>query len=390
MALPDIQLDIRNEQELLEQATQYVVQKSGGKMGNMSPANPLSFLLEGQVYAGAELLWYLNKLPSKLLSQWLSYWGLGIAAPSAAVGSVQVQLTGTLPTTVSLPSGILFGAGPVMFRSTQSVDILPGSSSVSVPVEALESGVAGNVPQYSINTVISSTPFVKSATNPVALSGGSDEVAPEDALQEFTASIRDQSLLSKSDYIRVSQKFLGPDWSVRVIPNMDPATSASISGSVAVLIGDRRNESTPIGTLQALNSHLKMKAPITSTIWVGTVDWLDVVLRVYATYDPNDDASVIAQNIAADFGVLLQTDPQEVTVNDIGVICYRSGCDMVTASLNGADKVSSQSVRSVLRSRYIEVRLMNNRSEYLSGSDTRLLYGGDDGQLFIFGQGDED
>jgi hypothetical protein len=49
MSLPDISLDPRNESELLEQAAQYAIDKSGGQLGNLSPANPLIFLLEAQV-----------------------------------------------------------------------------------------------------------------------------------------------------------------------------------------------------------------------------------------------------------------------------------------------------------------------------------------------------
>lgn len=390
--IPNIQIDPRNEIELLEQAATYVIEKSGGRMGNLSPANPLMFLLEGQVYAGAELLWYLNQLPTKLLSVWLGYWGLTTSEGSRSVGSIQVNLTGAFPTLITLPSGILFSSGSQVFRSTQSVDVPAGVTSVSIPIEATDFGAPGNVGQYQINTIISGTPYIRSCTNPVATSGGTDVMSPEDAITGFAGTVRDKTLLSVQDYIRVTQEFLGKGWVIRVLPNVNPQTGQGAYGSVAVLIGDIESTDVPLGTMQALDRHLRELSPITSRVWVTSVDWDDVVLRVYATYDPDlNSAPEIAQLVSAGFADLVRSgEVQEVTANDIGVVCYRAGCTMVTASLNGTQSVTRSSPRSVLRGKYTEVRLMATKNEYLRGSDTRLLFGGDDGELFIFGDGDED
>lgn len=389
--IPEIQIDPRNELELLEQATNYVIEKSGGRMGNLSPANPLKFLLEGQVYAGAELLWYLNQLPLKLLSVWLSYWGLEVSEGSKSVGAIQVNLTGTFPTPITIPSGVLVSSGAQVFRTTQAVDIPPGSSSASIPIEASEPGTSGNVGAYQINTIISGTPYLRSCTNPTATSGGTDRLEPEEEITRFAGTMRDKTLLSAKDYNRVAREFLGAGWITRVLPNVNPQTGQGAYGSVAVLIGNQASPEVPIGTMQALDTHLRGLAPITSRVWVTTVDWDDVVLKVYATYDPSQgSASDIAALVSDQFGQLLADgSANEVSTNDIGVICYRAGCSMITASLNGSQSVSRSSPRSVLRGKYMEVRLMPSKNEYLNGSDTRLLFGGDLGELFIFGQGDE-
>lgn len=392
--IPDIQIDPRNEVELLEEATEYAFNRSGGLLGNLNPANPFLFLLEGQVYAGSELLWWVNRLPTKLLAQWLGYWGLTESEGSRATGEVTVQLVGVLSSPVTLPIGMLFGGNGRIFESTQSVTVPSGQVSIPVPVRDTEEGLSGNLLPYQIDSLISPTPFVKSATNPTPMVGGLDRVGSDEAIQKFVKEFQSQSCISRSDVERQVRSFLGSDdWVVRVIPNLNPDTNLSSAGTVAVLVGHRRLESVPQETLNGLNTHLQNIAPITVRMWVTEVDSVQLVISVNATYDEQDDPKMISDNIVDGIsGRLAGTDSGQLSSQDLIELCHESGAEYTSGSINGTQLVNIQNARQALRVKYVEVRLAaNTNREYRVPGDSRLLYGGGElNQLFIYGQGDED
>ena len=74
------------------------------------------------------------------LDQWADLFGLTRRAPQAATGNV--LCTGTAGTEIPLGTRIV-RSDQVQYRTTQALDILSGGS-VSVPVEALQAGSAGN------------------------------------------------------------------------------------------------------------------------------------------------------------------------------------------------------------------------------------------------------
>jgi hypothetical protein len=390
MALPEISLDPRNEQQLLEQAAQYAISKSGGQLGNLSPANPLIFLLEAQVFAGAELLWYLNQLPQKLLVTFLNYWGVSVSDGVAATGDLTVTLTGSLATSITLPSGLLFSDGEVLYKSISPVIVPAGSTSATVPVQCTEVGVLGNKPAYTINNIVTPNAYLKTATNPLQFSTGLDVVGADQAVSGFVDNLRSEQCISEGDFIRVSQGFLGAGWDVRILANTNPTTSQNEIGTVAVLIGNPKNIDTPTATTIALQKHLTNKAPITSRVWVSTIQYQPTVIKVYATYSEEQDTQDLANQL---YGIIqegLLTTPTKLTDRDLIMLGDRVGVKVTASSLNGSSSVSAGSVSSALYLKYLEIQLTPNNSDMIRGDDTRLLWGSESGELFIFGQGDED
>lgn len=389
MALPEITLDPRNEQQLLEQAAQYAIDKSGGQLGNLSPANPLLFLLEAQVFAGAELLWYLNQLPAKLLIQFLNYWGVTTTDGTPATGDLTVTLTGSLATSITLPSGLLFSNGSLLYKSTTPVVVPSGSTTATVPVECQTVGVIGNLPAYSINNVVTPNAFLRSVTNPDKFITGTDPVDTDQAVSNFVSALRTDQCLSEADFIRVSNKFLGTGWDVRVLPNTNPTTSQSEIGTVAVLIGNPKNIDTPTATTIALQEHLTDRASITSRVWVSPIQYKPLVAKIYAAYTGSNN-----QEIADKFYNLFQENlllsPTEITDRDLVRWGDRLGVQVTASSLNGSNKASVLGVSDALYLKYLEIQITPDNRTYQRGDDTRLLWGSESGELFIYGQGDED
>lgn len=390
MALPEISLDPRNEQELLEQAAQYAISKSGGQLGNLSPANPLIFLLEAQVFAGAELLWYLNQLPQKLLITFLNYWGVSVSDGVAATGDLTVTLTGSLATSITLPSGLLFSDGEVLYKSISPVVVPSGSTSATVPVECTEKGIIGNKPAYTINNIVTPNAYLKTVTNPLQFNTGSDSVDTDQAVSGFVDNLRSEQCISEGDFIRVSQEFLGDGWDIRVLPNTNPTTSQNEIGTVAILIGNPKNIDTPTATTIALQKHLTNKAPITSRVWVSTIQYQPAIIKIYATYSEGQDTQELANQLYAIIQDTLLTTPTKLTDRDLITLGDRVDVQILSSSLNGSSSVSVTSVRNALYLKYLEIQLTPNNNDMIRGDDTRLLWGSELGEVFIFGQGDED
>ncbi len=91
-----------------------------------------------------------------------------------AVGAIVFTNLGPAP--VEIPSGAVVSTStgtPVNFRTTQSASLEGGiGARVTVPIEALEPGVAGNVRANTINTVSGALRFSVRVSNPGATYGG--------------------------------------------------------------------------------------------------------------------------------------------------------------------------------------------------------------------------
>ena len=90
--LPSVNLDPRNEAQLVQQATQRVYQASGQTLNDFSAGNPLAALLEGQAFAQGEFLFYANQLPQSILIEWLGPF-LGAMRRLGTPSVARLQLT---------------------------------------------------------------------------------------------------------------------------------------------------------------------------------------------------------------------------------------------------------------------------------------------------------
>ncbi|HEY9735481.1 MAG TPA: hypothetical protein V6D06_04335, partial [Trichocoleus sp.] len=98
-------LDPRNEAALVEYALDRVFTASGGQLNDFSPSSPARALLEGQAFAGAELLFYLNQLPEAAAIAFLQIAGIQRILGTKAAVTLTVTITQLLGSTFTLPAG---------------------------------------------------------------------------------------------------------------------------------------------------------------------------------------------------------------------------------------------------------------------------------------------
>jgi hypothetical protein len=123
---------------------------------------------------------------------------------------------------------------------------------------------------------------------------------------------------------------------------------------------------------------------------VSNIQYQPTIIKVYATYSEDQDTQILADQFYEIIQDALLTTPTKLTDRDLVMLGDRIGVKVTASSLNGSSSVSVVSVSSALYLKYLEVQLTPNNSDMIRGDDARLLWGSESGELFIFGQGDED
>jgi len=224
--LPSVSLDPRNEAELVQSASQRVYQASGQTLNDFSAGNPLAALLEGQVFAQGEFLFWANQLPQSILIEWLGPF-LGamrrLGTPSVA------RLTVTVPpsdTVTVIPSGTIFTTDPNLtagelynFVTDTEVSIPPGDTVTYVTVASQYVGSIYNAPANSITGTSAINVNGLTVTNTQPAQGGSDVETYQEVQERFFTLIRRRNPVSAEDWQDFFTDFYGVGTQTSVQPN---------------------------------------------------------------------------------------------------------------------------------------------------------------------------
>lgn len=194
-------------------------------------------------------------------------WGDYLDAHGETIGierNDEVRATGEVTfTSSSTATNVLIGTGtevgtiqtdpdedPLVFRTTESGTIPGSSETLTLPVEAVEPGEAGNVATGAVSLVLSPIEGLASVTNAAAITGGSDV--------ETDASYRDRLKLgwsasqgsgSVADYQRWALDYPGVGY-VRVTPLWNGP------GTVRVVVTDVENNQVSDAVIDGLQALL--------------------------------------------------------------------------------------------------------------------------------------
>ena len=375
----DVQIDNRDERKLLSQAARFLEEISGGQLTNLSAANPLIYLLEAQVFAGAELLWYVNQLPAKLASYWLARFGLKVIDPIAATGLITLTLTQSFPTPVTLPI-LDVTDGITTYRTNAPTTFPINTRSIEVSATAINTGVDTNATPFTINRIVTPVPFLQSVINILAFSNGSDGLDDGAAVIDFIKGNQDQQLISVADYVRVVKKQIGDDAVVKVVPSYNPDTQLSTNtGNIAVLIG-RPLLPYSIEALKLVSDYLQTLAPITSLIQVGALEFqpIDIVLSIETI---RSDKEAVSQLLYASVLQMIGQGKVTVTLDDMKNIAYSLGVSCVFGSINSVERFTAINPLAMLELKSLLVNISNPSS---------LNYKPKETLSYFYGQGDED
>jgi hypothetical protein len=224
--LPSVNIDPRNEAELVQAASQRVYQASGQTLNDFSSGNPLAALLEGQAFAQGEFLFWANQLPQSILIEWL---GPFLGAMRRLGTPAVARLTLTVPpsnTVTTIPAGTAFttdanltGGESFTFITDSEVAIAPGEDVAYVTVASQYVGAVYNSPANSITGVSAVDINGLTATNTQPATGGSDVETYQEVQERFFTLIRRRNPVSSGDWQDFFIDFYGVGTQTSVQPN---------------------------------------------------------------------------------------------------------------------------------------------------------------------------
>lgn len=224
--LPSVDLDPRNEAQIVQAAAQKVYQASNQTLNDFSAGNPLAALLEGMAFSQGEFLFWANQLPQSILVEWLGpFLGAMRRLGTPAVARLLLTIAPS-DTTVLIPVGTAFTTNPELtggqqfsFVTDADVVIPAGESSVFVTAASQYVGSVYNAPANSITGTSAIPVEGLTATNPQPAAGGSDVETYQEVQERFFTLIRRPNPVSAQDWQDFFTDFYGVGTQTSVQPN---------------------------------------------------------------------------------------------------------------------------------------------------------------------------
>ena len=283
--IPKLVLDPRNDEDLRTQMLRRTLAASGGQLTDTSRGSVLAALAEGQVFAIAELLYFLNMLPEATALEVFRLAGIQRQPGTKATGTLSFLLVTTLPEAFTVPQGYVVSQGPLSYELTETLFIPAGYLEASAKVRAVTEGTGSNLPAYGFNQTNTGLTYCRVIYNTEAITGGSDLETLEALVQRSQVAIRTRdTLVSLSDYETEAVSLLGPGVA-KAVPflSANRTTEAPAQVHVFLVTDDLQKPST--ATCAYVQEALQSKSFVASRVWVSPANLLPLTIDLSVSVD---------------------------------------------------------------------------------------------------------
>lgn len=197
--LPDISfIDNLTMKEVEEMAKGGYIRSAREATGNtptLYPASLPSIMVKEMALLHYQMLQYIDAGPKQTLLKYSTHENLDVLAGNFGLKRRQAERATTIirftlagtgqPSAVGVPEGTRVRTEDgVYFATTEYAEILPGEQSIDVTAAALEAGAeSSGIEEGQVNQLVDPIPYVASAVNMTASSGGTD-IESDDSLTE--------------------------------------------------------------------------------------------------------------------------------------------------------------------------------------------------------------
>lgn len=303
--LPKLVLDPNDDQTLLAQLFARVLSASNGTLNDTSPGSALAALAEGQVFATAELLYYLNLLPEAVALEVLRLSGVSRSPGTLATGTLTFLLSALRVDDFIVPSGYVVPFAPTGAISPNAgytlladLVIKAGTLSATVAVQATEVGSYMNAAPFQVAITSTGLNGLSTIYNATSITGGSDLEALSSTIARAQTALRTRNaLVSITDYEQKAVDLLGNGYS-KAIPFLNANKLSTSPGQVHVFLVDLGSGS-PVApdasTCAYIQQALQDLSFAASKTWVSPVDLAPIEVSVEVLAESLD--SSIADDI---------------------------------------------------------------------------------------------
>lgn len=285
-----LQLDSRNTSALVRAIQTRINLESGGELNDFTPASPLAAISEGQAFAQAELLYYLNNLPEAFSLQWLRQLGIQRRIGAKALVDVTFYKVPGYSKVVVIPSGTkIFANNGLQYELLEEVRVLESQDSVTAICRSSKWGSAYNVGEGEINKIEKAFVGLDFLRNNAAAAGGKDLESLNSMKQRAFEVLSRRNLTTASDFENEVIS-LAPDASLVKVLTYEERyqLSSALSGNIVICMGDENGRSLSDTTLQFVIESVRNRVTLGTNLSILTPEIIpiDMVLEVY--YDPTE------------------------------------------------------------------------------------------------------
>ncbi len=285
-----LQLDSRNTSALVRAIQTRINLESGGELNDFTPASPLAAISEGQAFAQAELLYYLNNLPEAFSLQWLRQLGIQRRIGARALVDVTFYKAPGYNRVVIIPSGTrVYANNGLVYLLLEEVRILESEDSITAICRSEKWGSVYNVGEGEINKIERSFIGLDFLRNNSAAAGGKDLESVNAMKQRAFEVLSRRNLTTALDFEN-EVSILAPEASLIKVLTYEERyqLSSVLSGNIVICAGDENGRELSETTLQYVIESIRNRVTLGTNISIlpPEIIPIDIVIEVY--YDPNE------------------------------------------------------------------------------------------------------
>ena len=293
--LPKLVLDPANEGDLTQLAYARIQTASGNTITDFRTGSAAAAFVEGQTFALAELLYYMNLMPEAIAIEVFRLYGVRRSLGTRATGALTFRLTDVAVDAFVLPIGYTIPYLGTQISITQSLSILPGGQDGTVTAIVGEVGTQYNANAFDILATNTGLGRVQSIYNRTQFTGGSD-LETLDALVSRcqAATVSRRSVITQLDYEQSAQDTIGFGSRAVAVGNLSSDGATFRQNSVGVFLLDSTGKPASLTTCQLVASDLKTK------ILIGTGVFCFPALLVPINIEININVLALSDKVAED------------------------------------------------------------------------------------------
>jgi hypothetical protein len=300
-----LQLDSRNVNDIVKSIQTRIFIESGGKLNDFTPASPLAAISEGQGFAQAELLYYLNTLPEAVTVQWLRSLGIQRKLGSRALVNVTFRRLTGYNRPVTIPKGTrVFARGGQVFILLEQAIVTESSATVLAQSERW--GSVYNVPANDIIRADRNYLGLESLTNLEPAEGGTDlETVEQMKIRAFQLFGR-RNLVSREDF-RSEVRVLAPEATIVEVLPYEERFEGDVDNNRGLFIVAGKSDGSPIstGTQSLVLTSLRDRTSADVKIYLSSPTIVPVEVVVSILWNPRN-VDILTDTLAAQINQVLR------------------------------------------------------------------------------------
>ncbi|MBD2452241.1 baseplate J/gp47 family protein [Nostoc sp. FACHB-152] len=321
--LQSILIDPRNEETLVAEAQVVVSNASNGQLNDFSENSPVAALIQGQAFAGAELLYYINQLPLALVVDFLKVTGVQRSLGTKAKATLTFNISSPQSVDFTIPQGfeVVDDSGNYSFFTDALLTIPTGLVSGSVTATAEETGSNYNLPAYTLTGITQPLTFLAGVTNIEPANGGTDEENQTQTIERALSRLRLRNLVSASDYEDAAEEILGDKSRCKAIGLLSSGRDKEELGAVHLFLLNTNQQPANSAQLLQVRQSLYQSIQLGSSLYCSPMEIQNVSGELVARLATGADPETVVNDLWEAFQGYLNpsTYPldQDVILNEV-------------------------------------------------------------------------